>query len=106
MGLSLENGGFRRRRAGNVVAIGRHIAVQKKVAIADDTWPLLEVETARLHSVTTDSGTALELAGNGSHARRAVIACKRERARRLHAVALTETGRVRKDRPVGARGQL
>jgi hypothetical protein len=81
---------------GNVVAIGGHIAVQKKVAIADDTWPLLEVETARLHSVTTDSGTALGLAGNGSHARRAVIACKRERARRLHAVALTETGRVRK----------
>ena len=37
-----------------------------------------------------DSGTALDVAGNGRYARKVIIACKRERARRLHTVAPAE----------------
>jgi hypothetical protein len=40
-----------------------------------------------LRSLPTDSGTALDVAGNGRYARKVVIACKRGRARRLHTVA-------------------
>jgi hypothetical protein len=43
-----------------------------------------------LRSLPTDSGTVLNVAGNGRYARKVVIACKRERARRLHTVAPTE----------------
>jgi ESX secretion system protein EccA len=41
-----------------------------------------------MRSVTTDCGTALDLAGSGRDARKVVIACRRECARRLHAVAI------------------
>jgi hypothetical protein len=43
-----------------------------------------------LRSTAVDSGTALDVAGNGRYARKVVIACKRERARRLHTIAPAE----------------
>jgi type VII secretion ATPase EccA len=73
-----------------IVAIGRHIAGKEKIAIAEEAWPLLEAEALRLRSVATESGTALDVAGNGRYARKVVIACKRERARRLHTIAPAE----------------
>jgi hypothetical protein len=76
---------FESYTADEIVAIARHIA-GKKIAIAEAARPLLEAEAARLRSVSTDSGTALDVAGNGRYARKVVIACKRERARRLHTV--------------------
>ena len=58
-------------------------------------------EAARLRSLPTDSGTALDVAGNGRYARKVVVACKRERARRLHTVAPAELAEVAKtDRSV------
>ena len=73
-----------------IVAIARHIAGKEKIAISEQAWPLLEAEAARLRSLPTDSGTALDVTGNGRYARKVVIACKRERARRLHTVAPAE----------------
>jgi type VII secretion ATPase EccA len=73
-----------------IAAIARHIASKEKIAIAEAAWPLLVAEAARLHSLPTDSGTALDVAGNGRYARKVVIACKRERARRLHVMAPAE----------------
>jgi len=70
-----------------IVAIGRHVAEREKIAIADDAWPLLHAEAARLRRTAVPAGTALDVAGNGRYARKVVIACKRERARRLHTVA-------------------
>ena len=70
-----------------IVAIARHIARREKITISEQAWPLLEAEAARLRSVAMASGTALDVAGNGRYARKVVIACKRERARRLHTVA-------------------
>ena len=49
-----------------IVAIARHIAGKEKIAIAEAAWPLLTAEAARLGSVPTDSGTALDVAGNGT----------------------------------------
>jgi type VII secretion ATPase EccA len=69
--------------ADEVVAIGRSIAAKLNVAIAEDAWPLLHAEASRLGGTPTDAGTALDVAGNGRYARKVVIACKRERARRL-----------------------
>ncbi|MBY0286741.1 MAG: AAA family ATPase [Mycobacteriaceae bacterium] len=69
--------------ADEIEAIGRHIAAKEKIAIADDAWPLLHAEASRLRATPTDAGTALDIAGNGRYARKVVIACKRERARRL-----------------------
>lgn len=66
-----------------IVAIGRHIAAKERIAIAEQAWPLLGAEAARLRSTPHDIGTALDIAGNGRYARKVVIACKRERARRL-----------------------
>ena len=58
-------------------------------------------EAARLRSLPTDSGTAFDVAGNGRYARKVVVACKRERARRLHTVAPAELVEVAKtDRSV------
>jgi type VII secretion ATPase EccA len=70
-----------------IVAIGRHIATAEKIAIADGAWVLLGAEAQRLRDTPVDAGTALDLAGNGRYARKVVIACKRERARRLHTLA-------------------
>ena len=54
-----------------------------------------------MRSLPTDSGTALDVAGNGRYARKVVVACKRERARRLHTVAPAELAEVAKtDRSV------
>jgi hypothetical protein len=50
-----------------IVAIARHIAGKEKIAIAEQAWPLLEAEAARLRSLPTDSGTALDVAGNGRY---------------------------------------
>jgi hypothetical protein len=72
------------------VAIARHIAGKEKIAIAEAAWPLLAAEALRLRSLPTDSGTALDVAGNGRYARKVVIACKRERARRMHVMAPAE----------------
>ena len=44
---------------------------------------MLHAEATRLRATPTDAGTALDIAGNGRYARKVVIACKRERARRL-----------------------
>jgi SpoVK/Ycf46/Vps4 family AAA+-type ATPase len=81
---------FESYSAGEIVAIARHIAGKEKIAIGEAAWPLLEAEAARLRSLPTGSGTALDVAGNGRYARKVVIACKRERARRLHTVAPAE----------------
>jgi type VII secretion ATPase EccA len=82
-----------------IVAIGRHIAANEKISISEEAWPLLEAEALRLRSVTTGSGTALDVAGNGRFARKVVIACKRERARRLHTVAPAELAELAKTDP-------
>jgi type VII secretion ATPase EccA len=82
-----------------IVAIGQHIAAKEKIAIGEDAWPLLKAEALRLRSVATDSGTALDVAGNGRYARKVVIACKRERARRLHMVAPAELAELAKTDP-------
>ena len=66
-----------------IVQIGRHIAQKEKIAIADTAWPLLEAEATRLRSTPIEQGTALDTAGNGRFARKVVIHCKHERARRL-----------------------
>lgn len=66
-----------------IVQIGRHIANKEKIAIADDAWPLLEAEATRLRETPVDQGTALDTAGNGRFARKVIIHCKHERARRL-----------------------
>ena len=82
-----------------IVAIARHIARREKIAISEQAWPRLEAEAARLRSLATDSGTALDVAGNGRYARKVVIACKRERARRLHTVAPAELAELAKRDP-------
>ncbi|MFS0901044.1 AAA family ATPase [Mycolicibacterium litorale] len=69
--------------ADEIVAIGRHIAGKEKIAIAEEAWPMLHAEATRLRATPTDAGTALDIAGNGRYARKVVVACKRERARRL-----------------------
>jgi hypothetical protein len=79
-----------------IVAIARHIAGKEKIAIAEAAWPLLAAEALRLRSLPTDSGTALDVAGNGRYARKVVIACKRERARRLHVMAPAELSELAK----------
>ena len=82
-----------------IVAIARHIVGKEKIAISESAWPLVEAEAARLRSMATDSGTALDVAGNGRYARKVVIACKRERARRLHTVAPAELAELAKRDP-------
>jgi type VII secretion ATPase EccA len=74
---------FHSYSAEEIVQIGRHIATHEKIAITEDAWPMLHAEAARLRETATDAGTALDIAGNGRYARKVVIACKRERARRL-----------------------
>jgi SpoVK/Ycf46/Vps4 family AAA+-type ATPase len=90
---------FESYSAGEIVAIARHIAGKEKIAIGEAAWPLLEAEAARLRSLPTGSGTALDVAGNGRYARKVVIACKRERARRLHTVAPAELAELAKSDP-------
>ncbi len=66
-----------------IVQIGQHIAQTEKLAIADSAWPLLEAEATRMRDTPIDQGTALDTAGNGRFARKVVVHCKHERARRL-----------------------
>jgi hypothetical protein len=82
-----------------IVAIARQIAGKEKIAIAEAAWPLLQAEALRLRSLPTDSGTALDVAGNGRYARKVVIACKRERAGRLHVMAPAELSELAKADP-------
>jgi hypothetical protein len=60
---------------------------------------LWHAEASRLRSTPTDSGTTLDVAGNGRYARKVVIACKRERARRLHTIAPAELAELAKSDP-------
>src|SRR6202007_888738 len=83
----------------DVRAIARHVAEREKIAIADDAWPLLHAEAARLRRTAVPAGTALDVAGNGRYARKVVIACKRERARRLHTVAPQDLAELAKTDP-------
>ena len=69
--------------ADEIVAIGRSIADQEKITVAESAWEILRQETDRLRAIPAKEGTALDAAGNGRYARKVVLACKRERARRL-----------------------
>ena len=82
-----------------IVQIGRHIAAKEKIALAESAWPLLHAEADRLRNTVLETGTALDVAGNGRYARKVVIACKRERARRLHTVAPQELAELAKADP-------
>jgi type VII secretion ATPase EccA len=82
-----------------IVAIGRHIAAKEKIAIAEDAWPLLHIEAARLRGTAAAAGTALDVAGNGRYARKVAIACKRERARRLHTLAPADLAELARTDP-------
>ena len=82
-----------------IVQIGRHIAAKEKIALAESAWPLLHAEADRLRNTVLETGTALDVAGNGRYARKVVIACKRERARRLHTVAPQELAELAKPDP-------
>ena len=62
---------------------GRLIAGKEKIAITDSAWPLLRDEAARLRYTPIEQGTALDTAGNGRFARKVIVHCKHERARRL-----------------------
>ncbi|WP_343232105.1 AAA family ATPase [Mycolicibacterium sp. CBMA 361] len=70
-----------------IVAIGRHIAGKERLAVDDAAWKALHAEAAQLRTLPYESGTMLDVAGNGRYARKVVVACKRERARRLHRAA-------------------
>jgi type VII secretion ATPase EccA len=82
-----------------IAAIGRHIAAHEKIAIVESAWDLLRDEAARLRSTPHEVGTLLDVAGNGRYARKVIIACKRERARRLHTVAPSELAALAKADP-------
>ena len=59
------------------------IARKEKIVIAETAWPLLRDEAARLRETPIEQGTALDTAGNGRFARKVIVHCKHERARRL-----------------------
>jgi hypothetical protein len=60
---------------------------------------LLHAEANRLRFTPSDSGTNLDVAGNGRYARKVVIACKRERARRLQTIAPAELAELANSDP-------
>lgn len=70
-----------------IVAIGRHLAGKERLAVDDAAWEMLRSEATHLRSLTYESGTMLDVAGNGRYARKVAVACRRERARRLHRLA-------------------
>jgi type VII secretion ATPase EccA len=76
--------------AEEIVSIAQLIARKEKVAVTDSAWPLLHAEASRLRETPHGDGTALDVAGNGRFARKVVIHCKHERARRLSSVAPSE----------------
>ena len=82
-----------------IVAIAEHIADKEKIRLTGDCWALLRAEAQRLRDTPVASGTALDVAGNGRYARKVVIACKRERARRLHTIPPHELAEMAKQDP-------
>jgi hypothetical protein len=70
-----------------VVAIARHFAGNDRLAVDEAAWDLLHGEATQLRSLPHRSGTMLDIAGNGRYARKVTVACRRERARRLHRLA-------------------
>jgi hypothetical protein len=72
-----------------IVAIGRHLAGKERLVVDDAAWNLLREEANQLRSIPYESGTMLDVAGNGRYARKVTVACRRERARRLHRLAPT-----------------
>jgi type VII secretion ATPase EccA len=82
-----------------IVAIAEHIAGKEKIKCTAGCWALLRAEAQRLRDTPVDSGTALDIAGNGRYARKVVIACKRERARRLHTIPPHELAEMAKLEP-------
>jgi SpoVK/Ycf46/Vps4 family AAA+-type ATPase len=67
-----------------VVAIGRHLAGKERLNVDDAAWDLLRDEATQLRSIPYESGTMLDVAGNGRYARKVTVARRRERARRIH----------------------
>jgi type VII secretion ATPase EccA len=82
--------------ADEIVAIAEHIAAKEKIRCTVGCWALLRNEAQRLRDTAVESGTALDVAGNGRYARKVVIACKRERARRLHTIPPHELAEMAK----------
>jgi type VII secretion ATPase EccA len=70
-----------------IVAIGRHLAGKERLVVDETAWDLLHAESMQLRSIPYESGTLLDVAGNGRYARKVTVACRRERARRLHKLA-------------------
>jgi type VII secretion ATPase EccA len=70
-----------------IVSIAQLIARKEKVVVTDSAWPLLQAEALRLRQTPSGDGTALDVAGNGRFARKVVVHCKHERARRLSSLA-------------------
>lgn len=83
-----------------IVAIARHVAGQERLRIDDAAWSLLHEESARLRAQPDpEAGTRLDRAGNGRFARKVVVACKRERARRLKDYTSSELEQIKATRP-------
>lgn len=78
---------FNSYTAAEIVQIGRHLAGKERLAVDDAAWDMLHDEATHLRSLPYESGTMLDVAGNGRYARKVAVACRRERARRLHRLA-------------------
>ena len=70
-----------------ILAIARLFVVQARLSVDDAAWDLLHAEATQLRGLPYESGTMLDVAGNGRYARKIAVACRRERARRLHRLA-------------------
>jgi type VII secretion ATPase EccA len=70
-----------------ILAIAKLFTAKARLSVDDAAWDLLLAEATRLRSISDDSGTMLDIAGNGRYARKIAVACRRERARRLHRLA-------------------
>jgi type VII secretion ATPase EccA len=70
-----------------ILSIAKQFVDQEHLNVDDAAWGLLHTEASQLRSVPYDSGTMLDIAGNGRYARKIAVACRRERARRLHHLA-------------------
>jgi type VII secretion ATPase EccA len=78
--------------ADELVAIAKLFAASLRLSIDDAAWDLLHAEATQLRATSYESGTMLDIAGNGRYARKIAVACKRERARRLHRLAPSSQG--------------
>jgi type VII secretion ATPase EccA len=70
-----------------ILAIARLFVAQARLSVDDASWDLLHAEATQLRGISYESGTMLDVAGNGRYARKIAVACRRERARRLHRLA-------------------